>query len=425
METIEKIWPQWKCVELIGEGQFGHVYKVKREDFGNVFYSAVKIIHIPNEKSSIQELKNSGMDQISIQKYFHSQVKELMNEIKVMESLKSAKTIVSIEDYEIKEHMGSIGWTIYIRMELLESLANYMGNHAISRNEVIHLGMDICDALADCAQNQIIHRDIKFENIFRNTYGDFKLGDFGVAKQLEKTSRAATLAGTQTYMAPEILRMEKYDHRVDIYSLGLVLYRLLNQGRFPFVPINPTPDDVQAALEKRLRGMQLTAPCEADAMLADVIIRACSYRKEERYSDAKVFKQELERCLHNQNENRQTVQSEYSFAGNSLDLGKEDKTFGWFGTDDVKEQPISEKSENLFVNKSKRGEDILVDQYIDGKMAANGCKFNIEIDGKLYEAKVPKNVKEGTKIKLEGLGEPGEGGAPNGDFIICIHVLSK
>ena len=76
METIEKIWPQWKGVELIGQGQFGHVYKVKREDFGNVFYSAVKIIHIPNETSSIQELKNSGMDQISIQKYFHSQVKE-------------------------------------------------------------------------------------------------------------------------------------------------------------------------------------------------------------------------------------------------------------------------------------------------------------------------------------------------------------
>jgi len=85
VETIEKIWPQWKGVELIGQGQFGHVYKVKREDFGNVFYSAVKIIHIPNETSSIQELKNSGMDQISIQKYFHSQVKELMNEIKVME----------------------------------------------------------------------------------------------------------------------------------------------------------------------------------------------------------------------------------------------------------------------------------------------------------------------------------------------------
>ncbi len=420
METIEKIWPQWKGVELIGQGQFGHVYKVKREDFGNVFYSAVKIIHIPNETSSIQELKNSGMDQISIQKYFHSQVKELMNEIKVMESLKSAKTIVSIEDYEIREHKGRIGWTIYIRMELLESLAYYIGSHAIGRDEVIHLGMDICDALADCAQNQIIHRDIKFENIFRNSYGDFKLGDFGVAKQLEKTSRAATLAGTQTYMAPEILRMEKYDHRVDIYSLGLVLYRLLNQGRFPFVPENPMPDDIQNALEKRLRGTPLTAPCEADAMLADVIIRACSFRKEDRYADAKELKQELERCLYNQNGNRQNDQKKNSFAGNHLNLREEEKTFGWFGT-----ESITEKSESSSENEPKRGEDILVDQYIDEKMAANGCKFNIEIDEKLYKAETPKNVKEGTELRLEGLGNPGEGGAPNGDLIICIHVLSK
>ncbi len=60
MDVIHQIWPNWTTVNEIGEGAFGKVYKVKREDLGNVSYSAVKVMHIPKDNSEINDLYHSG-----------------------------------------------------------------------------------------------------------------------------------------------------------------------------------------------------------------------------------------------------------------------------------------------------------------------------------------------------------------------------
>lgn len=298
MDLIEKVWPQWKTVELIGKGSFGKVYKVKREDFGNTFYSAVKIIEIPQDESEVKELAASGMDAMSIRTYFEAQVSDLVNEIKIMESLKSASTIVAIEDYYIEEHEDSIGWTLYIRMELLKSLNQYIADkNTLDTVEIVRLGIDISEALVCCEQTGVIHRDIKPDNIFRNPYGCYKLGDFGVAKQLERTRGAMSQKGTNMYMAPEVFRVQKYNHTVDIYSLGITLYRLLNGGRFPFVPENPLPKDIDMAMQKRLGGSEMPAPRDADEGLAAIILKCCAYQMEARYQSAAEVRRDLTEWL--------------------------------------------------------------------------------------------------------------------------------
>ena len=78
-------------------------------------------------------------------------------------------------------------------------------------------------------KRNIIHRDIKPENIFVNDFGDFKLGDFGIARKMENVTGGLSQKGTFNYMAPEVAGNGRYDSRADIYSLGIVLYRLLNQ----------------------------------------------------------------------------------------------------------------------------------------------------------------------------------------------------
>ena len=125
MDKINKIWPKWHTVEPIGRGAFGEVYKIKREEFGETFYSAVKVIGIPNDKQEIQEFINDGQTSGSIRYYYESIVKDLMNEIKVLEELKSAGNVVNIEEFEIQEREEEIGWDVYIRMELLKSLNEY------------------------------------------------------------------------------------------------------------------------------------------------------------------------------------------------------------------------------------------------------------------------------------------------------------
>ena len=119
-------------------------------------------------------------------------------------------------------------------MELLTSLQQVLRERTLSEKEVIKLGKDISRALILCEKKHIIHRDIKPMNVMVSQFGDYKLGDFGVSKIMDHTT-FATAMGTPEYQAPEVVHMEKYGHTADIYSLGIMLYWLLNNRRMPFI----------------------------------------------------------------------------------------------------------------------------------------------------------------------------------------------
>ena len=297
MDQINKIWPKWHTVELIGRGAFGEVYKVKREELGETFYSAVKVIRIPRDDGEVREFLSEGQTSQSIRFYYESIAKGLMNEIKVLEQLKSAGNVVNIEEFEILEKEDGIGWDVYIRMELLRNLNEYRQGRQMHWQEVEKLGMDICKALEYCEQCRIIHRDIKPSNIFVDNYGNFKLGDFGIARQLEKTQSTLSQKGTEMYMAPEVrFGDRKSSYNVDIYSLGLVMYRLLNRNKMPFEPLDRdmlTYQDREEALSRRLRGDRLPLPADAPAGLGQIIIRACEAERDRRYQRASEMYEDL------------------------------------------------------------------------------------------------------------------------------------
>ena len=86
------------------------------------------------------------------------------------------------------------------------------------------------------------------------------MGDFGIARVADKTTGGLSRKGTFTYMAPEVYKGQAYGPSVDIYSLGLVMYRLLNNNRGPFLPPVPSPltyNDRESALARRLGGEAL------------------------------------------------------------------------------------------------------------------------------------------------------------------------
>ncbi len=152
--------------------------------------------------------------------YFQNLVEECIQEISTMEYFRGNSYIVSVEDFKVMEYLDVIGWEISIRMEYLTSFLDYCAEKQLLEKEVIKLGLDLSKALEYCGKLQIIHRDVKPENIFVSRFGDFKLGDFGIARELERTMSGFSKKGTYSYMAPEMYKGEKYDSRVDIYSLG-------------------------------------------------------------------------------------------------------------------------------------------------------------------------------------------------------------
>lgn len=296
-DVLKQIWPEWEIEETpLGRGSFGVVYKAVRKDHNVESYAAIKVISIPSDPSEVDSLRSEGMDINATKTFLHNIVDDFVNEIQLMESLKGVQNIVSVEDYKVVEKNAEIGWDIYIRMELLTPFNKYTCDKKLTEKEVIKLGCDICTALEICGKRNIIHRDIKPENIFINDFGDFKLGDFGIARKLENMTGGLSQKGTFNYMAPEVATGSKYDSRVDTYSLGIVLYRLLNGNRLPFLDTEKqllNPNERRNAVDRRLQGEAFPPPFEASPEMADVILRACAYDPNKRFSSATEMKHAL------------------------------------------------------------------------------------------------------------------------------------
>lgn len=294
-------WPEWKIVEKIGEGSFGKVYKARRTEQGKTFYSAIKVITIPSNAGELSSVRSENPDEQSVKEYFCSLVEECIQEVNTMEYFRGNSHVVSVEDYKVMEYLDDIGWDIYIRMEYLTSFLDYCAGRALTEEDVIHLGIDLCKALEYCQCQNIIHRDIKPENIFVSRFGEFKLGDFGIARELDRTMSGLSKKGTFSYMAPEMYRGEAYGARVDIYSLGIVLYKLRNHNRLPFISLKKqliTYRDKEEALNRRMAGEKLPVPAEAGEAFAEVILKACAYDRHDRYESAEEFRMALEQILY-------------------------------------------------------------------------------------------------------------------------------
>lgn len=290
----------WKLVSKIGEGSFGIVYEAHREDFGIQYRSAIKIITIPQSRDEIKSARSEGMSDESVSTYFRGIVEEIVQEFALMSKLKGSSNVVSYEDHDVIEHADHMGWDIIIRMELLTPLLDYIQSNIVSRESVIQLGIDICKALELCQKYNIIHRDIKPENIFVSESGDYKLGDFGIARTIDKTMGGLSKKGTYTYMAPEVYKEDPYNSTVDIYSLGIVLYRLLNDNRAPFLPLAPAPlhyNDRENAMAKRMSGTPLPAPSRGDNRLNEIVLKACAFQSRDRYSSPKQMRVALENVM--------------------------------------------------------------------------------------------------------------------------------
>ena len=296
--SLEKLWPNWEVIEEIGSGSFGKVYRAENiltDSRGGVISrktAAIKVIRISTSVLG-HYMKEDGITGEATRQYLENQKDICSREIKALNELGGHPNIVSIEDYGEIELTEDTGWDIVIRMPLLVPFEEYLKSRGGTLDEktVIMLGKDISNALIACEERGILHRDIKPGNIFYDPKTRwFKLGDFGIARELEKAQGNLTNRGTPNYAAPEAWFSPNYDARADQYSLGIVLYRLMNRNRPPFADqsgangayAGPGNDPNT----RRLNGEQLPPPCDASPAMKALILKACSPRPEDRFSSA-------------------------------------------------------------------------------------------------------------------------------------------
>lgn len=291
----EPLWGEWYIDELIGKGSYGEVYKIHKEVEGVRIEAAAKYISIPKAEDKKSYRQYTQKELVTL---FDERADKFSVEISSMLKLRDSQNVVRYEDHIKKHKDKDIGWDIIIRMELLTSLEDYLDDNNFSSKDVAKLGIDICSAIECCQANDIIHRDIKIENIFVDPLGNYKLGDFGVSKVGSGTA-TGTVTGTEDYMAPEISQEHKYNKTVDIYALGIAMYQLLNNRRKPFIDADSVPgQDAEAQAHiKRIKGEQMPSPKYANEDMARIVLKACAFDRHDRYSSPSEMANELKSIL--------------------------------------------------------------------------------------------------------------------------------
>lgn len=217
------------------------------------------------------------------------QLADAQQEIAALERLRGCAQVVTLYDYAIRpiEEEGEVvGWDVLLRMEQLDCVAELLREgETLSMAEVETLACDIAAALSAVHHAGLIHRDVKPANLYRTADGHFQLGDFGVARRC-RIGMLQTMTGTAAYMAPEVARGDVYDGRADLYSLGIVLYQLLNGGQLPLTDEETPYDAREDAVRRRWQGTKPPPPPEGSRRLKKIVLRCCQPQAQHRYASA-------------------------------------------------------------------------------------------------------------------------------------------
>jgi serine/threonine protein kinase/Tfp pilus assembly protein PilF len=204
----------YKILEKLGEGGMGIVYKA--EDLKLKRTVALKFLP-PSVSSSGEELARFQQEAEAISALNHPNI----------------ATIYDVDEVDGKKFLALefiSGGTLKSKIKKLKAEGKQFSN-----TEVVNYAIQIAEGLGHAHRNQIIHRDIKSDNVMLTGEGKIKITDFGLAKlrganQLTKTG---STIGTLAYMAPEQIQGENVDARADIFSLGVVIFEMLT-GTMPF-----------------------------------------------------------------------------------------------------------------------------------------------------------------------------------------------
>lgn len=299
--SYSPLWDKWEIVSEIGSGLYGTVYKIKAVENGETIFCVAKHIEVNIDENLIEEKEDNTKasennfddeDRIELspaEKVLNERIKE----IETNYSFAKSKNLLIYEEHTVYEKENGIGYDIFIRMPYYESLSEILKKENLSDDEKIKLGVDICNALSDLENNDIFHGDIKPENIFRDNKGSFLLADFGIEKRPDDVVNKKAVQQNVNFMAPELQENKSQKKTSDIYSLGLLLYKLFNKNNEPFLNAKSSSEDKNEAILKRIKGVPFPAPKDADDELSKIILIACQFSPEARWMNAASFKNAL------------------------------------------------------------------------------------------------------------------------------------
>ena len=280
---IPQEWQQWSLSRLLGQSQTDAVALVQRKIGLKTDFSYIKMINI-----------SGGQDAESVQ----SQIEDLTEEVKIRNN-----NLVRYEDFIIKENEG---YQFFAHMEYVQSLNDLLERYGkLSETDIIRLGIDMCKALIQLKSKNIVHGHIHPGNIFCDVDGNFKLGGVGTLGRLDYLI-SGSMSDLETYFtAPEATNSPVRNNLTDIYSVGSVLYFLLNNNKPSFVDQNFSQlsyKDKEDYINGKMSGAQFPSPVNCkNEYLKNIISTACEFDHDRRWKNPEAMKNALENILEEEN----------------------------------------------------------------------------------------------------------------------------
>lgn len=257
------LWGQWNIEELIGEGTDCKVYRAVSAD--------------GSERCAIKQYTVAPTDDPA---QAERRARALLALADRQIALRGKPNLA--EYYERQPyHRPDGSYDVFVRMELLTSLRSVMSKTEFSEAMLAQLGQDTCAALAALEDAGTCHGALHPGNIFLSRNGSYKLGDYCRSGSRTITGKA------REYIAPEVLTGSSLPSAgADRYALGMVLYRLCNGLRGPFLPTQDivSRQDIAQADRRRIRGEVLPAPENGSSRISAILRRACAPDPDRRYS---------------------------------------------------------------------------------------------------------------------------------------------
>ena len=291
---------------LLEKGGYAYVYQAKKRDKSKELF-AIKVIGFSDKHVDSEAFREAVHVQEKIGQ-LQNHVVKLFDAVELRVWIEEDNSVTKVEEINAGNNSSSEGNYLDLQFIIMEELIPVVKANQSTKpilmpealtdfdeKEILKLAYDIGQALSDAHQKSLLHRDVKLENIFYSSKEKcYKLGDFGIAK-VSDDGMASTVVFTKGYAAPEVIgRLEdKYDQTADIYSLGMLLYVLLNGLRFP------ESKNYSVNIKTQYQqGYMAPWPLYGSDQFCKIVEKMCRFNPDDRYQSMEAVLNDLDQLIH-------------------------------------------------------------------------------------------------------------------------------
>lgn len=290
-KRISPLLDHMTVLSSLGSHDGNACYLLKHDSLDKIF--VLKLISVPQseEKTAALLLAGAFPNKAAVNEYYGHLVEDLKQELDTIIKLGDSPNIAPVLGYQVEAKESGIGYDLYILTEHWQTLSSFAADNVMTNLRAVNLGIDICNALCTLRQANLLSQNIKPENIYADGQGHFLLGDLGIASMEYLQFSSLSEQYRSVYTPPEFAdMMANLNPTMDTYSLGMLLYRIYNGNHGPF---EDEKTSAAAAESRRLAGEEMPAPLYADYEIAEIILKACAPKPEDRYQTPEAMRQAL------------------------------------------------------------------------------------------------------------------------------------